>query len=340
MGVPEPIQPVVDKLAGLFMNEIADMMPEFGGRETVFKNPEASEDFPVKRYEMLTEIKPVMTLGDFSQFKISGGTGTLNKYEGGYLIYINVSLHATLSTLMRMTRNFEPGDKLYDDIFEEVRSVVAHELTHVYEAIRRRATKSKKPSELLGSAAADYAYTSSQVAKLDIPDDLSFLFHLIYVQAKHEVGARVPQIQSLIRKTDPNKRMDLIKKTDPYMEAVSLKDFDAQKTYDAIIKKIIDGHWELKHERITRDAAVKVLDKLFHELERNFMKGHDMLYTNTIKDMDPDVASQVQKSVASHLKGIHKIESMSALEFMKYWEKKFHYAGEKLYRKILKLATY
>ena len=336
MGVPDAIQPYLDPIADYVIGQIEHLIKSgqfltainstgLTLEKTLEEKP--FPEFPIKKVELVVDFNVIKS--NENPIIVNGGSGKMSKEADGFVCFLELNPMVDVKKIIEVFSG--KNNKFLDEIREEIRSVIAHEFTHIYEMYMRR--KNKKA--LNGTEHALFAFTANKIAHLDLPSSIASLFHLMYVQAEHELSARIPQVQSLIRNVeDPHKREQIILKSQPFKQAQELIDFDAQKFYDYQIEKIsklMDGD---------KEGAKKKLDILFKQLEENFDTGKKIMLSNLKDILDPEEIEDVEKALNSHEKDIQKIQRMDALKFFKFWERRFNEAGKKLKTKLLKLATY
>lgn len=338
MGVPDAILRMVDPITDLAMKTVkrvfdnADLVGVRDNFETVYEPENVDPEFPVHKYELDCAFE---VGGGMTAFYVNGGTGKMSTdAEGKLTVNISVTVNVNMGVVIANIGNPE----MTKTIREEMRSTVEHELLHIYETYKRRAGRRK---ELLATTSADFAHTAALISHLDIPQSAASLFHLIYVQAPHEIAARVPQVQSLIRNIpEGHYRIKTIKESTPYQEALAMMEFDAQKFHDGIVNLLVKSKREEGDRHYTKMSAKADLDHFFAELEKNFKRGNEQLKSVVAELVDQELVGPVTKELEKHSELFDRQEKMTAMQFLKYWEKKLHYAGKKLHDKLIKLTTY
>jgi hypothetical protein len=346
LGVPDAIGPYADIITDKFLEIIKEKEEDQGDAlASLFgKKPEPTEftltkkdladvitdKFPLEEIHLSFMIKPVKSN---KPFFAEGSQGNFKKKGNGYISEIESKV--SVNFLLFFTEMKNP--KLLASIKEEIRSTMYHELTHAYEEYKRSVSDSKKQKSLAYTEDKVYDFVSVEIGSSnEVPPEIGTLLMLIYLQASYEVNARVPQVYSLIRdEDDPHKREEIIKKSTPWEQAKALLAFNAQEMYD----HMLDG--ATKYFK-TNEKAKDWMNSFFEQLQKQYVSGNDYIIelVDSEHDLSPDEKERMKKILAGHASDFKKLTKKTPLEFLKFWEKKFHTQGEKLRRKLLRLTAY
>jgi len=214
-------------------------------------------------------------------------------------------------------------------IYEKVRSMVSHEVTHLYEYYKRKLNNiSSWKDRLVGT---NKVLVEKQLLS-SISDDWKHFLNLVYLSLDYEINARISQLYYEMADKDIETKydfMDFVKSSQVWEEKEMVKNFNAKefiqnftyKSSDEDLKSVfrtLDIYTEEQLE--TYDIKNLLLRELISIWNRTIDKTND-LYT----DFD--------------LNKLKSGELQSPIRFFKKFEKKFKQKADKWERKIYKLYS-
>lgn len=337
MGVPDNIHPyaaaITDKLMDMFSTMDISALLEDKTKDVVLDKDDLkdvmSDSFPLTKINLSLAFNVTHSN---NTIYIEGTQGGMKKVGNEYECNISASVNINLEIFLK----YFGSKRVTDRVRKEINAVMYHELTHAYEDVMRRESPSKRKTSILQTEDKVYDAISVKWMKSgNLPRPIATLLSLIYVQASYEINARVPQVYSLIKNVeDPKERVRIIKDSEPWTESQMLVSYNAQKVYDSMID-------DIQSEEIPGDP-VQLLSNIFTAINANFISGNNHIMEIVLDDENLNDAdkTKLEHIMGAHAQDIEKLSKKSVLDFMKYWEKRFHVRGEKLRRKLLRLATY
>lgn len=342
MGVPAPILPLVESVTKVLVEktreaaEQADLISAIFGEvktsDITINGDEIKTDanFPIDKMVFNVSFEPARIGGLRAQGAFEGGSFKLKDGKASF----NISLGLVCNPMVLLGNVNNP--KLYSIINDEIRSVVQHELTHAYESYKR-ATNKKAPSRLSDTKDFVYDITSNMIRNgHQLPQIINDLLFMIYTAASYEVNARVSQMHAVLKNVKgAHNREEAMKETDIWKVANDLATFKAQNYYDELIKLIIENT-----EGTDKEAAEKLADKLFGQIDKAYIDGNKIAIKHAIEDLGNTDDSAVIRILKGHDKEYKKVSKMNTLSFLKFWEKRFNKIGRDFRNKLSKLTTY
>lgn len=333
LGVP-PITPIINTV-------ITDLKKRLHG--TTIKPYTQTYTFPFNKTFPLTKLNLELELMQESEAAnkvfCNGATDSslFKKFEDGSFaatITLRLSIPATNSFLFIISGGTPPTEK---EILLNLESTLTHELTHVYEELKR---KEHLALGLLGSRDSMTSVAGHQIyvgSKKFLPPSLSEFLFFLYAAASFEVSARVAQTYPFLKGVKGNaKRMEVLKNTEAWKTASALSDFTYNKFYS-----------EFTHEiaATCREDGIKPEDffnDVITELEKALTTFSEDHLTAAMKSVDTEPSPMIVANTKKVIRGatIHTANLLhkSPTGFFKYWVKAFNHAGEKSKKKLLKLV--
>jgi len=318
------------------------------------------EDFPIDHIDIVFTVKPdvLMSLGKLTKLfspdndrseegEMSGDeeVNLMGSFDGQSLKVADGKVSFTVRfegemDIMKLAELLSSG--LSSKFKEMIHNYLQHEMTHAYEQYRRHI--GKKYSDL--GDTKDFIYDS--VSKMinmqnNLPDILSDFLFDVYCAASYEINARVAEAGDIVRKyKEPHKRWDEMKKTYIWKIAQHLEDFSADSIYANMFAQVV-GTEEDDH-KVTPERAREILDNLMRQISAGFIEKNKFMLDKIKNTHDIELSDQNVKLVSNmltrHGSEFEKVGHMDAQHFFRFWEKKFHRAGDKLKEKLEKLTTY
>lgn len=313
-GVPMLINSYVDEIGDYFKKT------NFESTGHIF-NFTPKPDFPLKQV-LLNFVFKVDSDADENEFEGSVDLLSLKKDEKGNMS-VSISVDITSPT-ERYNKN---------EITIGIKSVLEHELTHVYEDFKR---KRKTPVGLAGSNDNFSAISAMNILKNNnLPPELSNFLFLMYAAASFEVSARVAQVYPFVKGVaDPNKREAIIKKTMPWNIAERLAAFNFE-TFDKNFSSQVSMQ-SIIHNIPTKQIFLNYF-KSMEDILKNMSNEFSLIVFEKLNVPEEDKV-QVEKVLSSVSSHAGKILNKTPMAFFKYWERVFNKAGQKSKAKLLKIA--
>lgn len=346
MGVPSAIMPMADKVADILLDKL---MAEVRGVEDLGNNFETElvisgdeigqATFPIDSIKFYAELIPhpgVMGFDSTGAFD----NGSFKMIDGKARFEISLKVILNMLSFFMNLKN----PRMYRMMKEKIHSTLSHELTHAYESYKRLTSKNKAP-KLSDTKQFIYDFVSNILrSNSNLPDDIAQLLFLIYGSASYEVNARIPQMWSEIRDIkDPHDRLEFMKETHVWRLADNLANFNADELYEKMIKNVVSDDGP-----VSREEAVATLDRLFGQIEQQFIAGNEIHIKDVMGSILSDLGiypgnkdnERLIQTLKAHDKEYKKVSKMSALKFLKFWEKRFNKIGREFKHKLGKLTTY
>lgn len=247
--------------------------------------------------------------------------------EGAYL-FLDIYLP---ETLLDVKPNLKAVDQFLRQrgIRAKIFECLAHEMDHALEFYVRR----EKGQHIFPERALNYLITLNKDNPFaHISPDWQEFLTLCYLHLSHEQNARIPQvfyalIDEEIKTTGDFLR--LVKQTAVWQEMVPLRDFDAIKFYQ---------HFRLNADpEDIKDTFVET--GVFSEEEVAQQEIKDLVLQKLIQDWDgyiDDVNQEFQKHGTITLPKLPV--GKDPLQFLRFFEKRFHRHWNKFVHKIKRLA--
>ena len=167
----------------------------------------------------------------------------------------------------------------------------------------------------------------SRMNKMGAVKDWDRLMFLIYLQLSFEVNARTSEAWGEVRAKSPKSDEEfvkVIKSTRAWRQASDLKDWKSKdyiesfKVPDEVIKRVrkYDGK---------KTSIAEIKDVVFRQLIDNWEYSYN------------DMASQISDGEVINIPELDKKITSSPKRFLRFWERRFNYAGRKSIRKLAKL---
>lgn len=319
-GVPMAIIPALNELMDPF-EKLGENILHKEFEKTIKITP--TENFPLESVDFTYYIKPENT----SKIFFNGGTnlfGLKKNNNNNYSVEIYVSAMVPFF-------NFEetPNNK---EMLVLIKSVLLHELTHVYEDIRRKVNNNiglGGAKHNISSLAASNLLSSSSMPK----EIYQFVFNM-YSAASFEVSARIAQVYPALKGiSDVDERIDIVKKSVSWDIANDLENSDYNKFMINLKSDLIRGGVKNTDKKIN-ELIAQLID-ILKNYNNNFEDGP---FQNLKLNSSPELMSKTEKIIHSVISKNTEI-SKNTNSFLRYWFRAFKYAGEKSKRKLLRLAN-
>lgn len=249
--------------------------------------------------------------------------------EDGYLCNATIYFDIYLPKKIMNVDDIDELSKKFNKykIKRYIYGAIGHEMTHSYEFLRRKISDTEEFDDRITNLLI-FLIKSESIS--DISDDWKDFLNLIYLSLSFEINARVTQVYMNVSEVgveDKQKYMKAVKKTDPWKDMISLKNFDADEFYENF--KV-----NLNNEEIKK-ALKDVID--FKEGEDERINKVVLKYLITVWNNYIDVANKHFKK--KQLKKLPEKMLQEPLLFLKYYELKFHKNADKFFKKVIKMIA-
>jgi len=250
--------------------------------------------------------------------------------EGDYMnLFLTFNLYIDKPTL----EQFKIDEKVRDIVTKNLRSTISHELTHGHEEYNRISHDSISISgsiEKMYDAAASALMHGISNGKSPLKQ---FLYN-IYTSSSHEINARVAQVETHIKGKTGQARIDAIKASDEWNIANNLTTFDADKCHKMLILDIKRAFYNDKTKSV--EDVLKIIAEGFSKV---LSQQIELQQSHKSDVQHSDRREKIERNIAKHETELvgKPYESLQAL--MKRFEPKFHEAGERMKRRLLKAAS-
>jgi hypothetical protein len=268
--------------------------------------------------------------GETSSFVVEGSTNGAHLEDDGSF-YSNVDLRISL-TIKEWKKNWlTPENKV------EIEAVLQHELTHMYEDFMRQ--HSKRVSSLLYTEDSLYSVIvlnfleNSEFPTEKIEKKVGEFLYYIYLQASHERNARVAEAAVKVSKAKTREEKEKkLKETNPWKFAEMLVSFSKEK-FTRELKEAIAEWFKETHQR-------KNVDDTFLECIKMLENGIKNASQGASAAMHSDEKVKLENLIKRNLRDSARLALKTPEDFVAFWEKKFHAAGEEMKRKLYRLLSY
>jgi hypothetical protein len=329
MGVPGGLEKQADGVTVLVVQEYVEMI----GNDTVYRPVWATvggDGYP----DGEIFIKLYINKKDTSRIYVEGGikSQTMKIDKDGFTIDMQVTMTGEATDIWNARKRGSLGDPFVLDpaLEKEIRRVVYHELTHVYEAYVRKATGAV---ELHNTETMVYDAMAKEIRKrfgykLATKPIMDFMF-LVYLAQATEVSARVPEAYSIIKDIpDPHEREKIIRASSMWKQAEDMINYNAQDYIDRAKHDVTLEMWP-EFRRLMSDnmgALLSMIDR----------KAKDYMILSR-RDGQEDRLKARELVTPSMRKGLEASQDIE--RFMHQWQGIINRAGRKLRAKLSKLTT-
>lgn len=246
---------------------------------------------------------------------------------------LNLDIYLTNSLITDARPNVNSVDKFLKNynIRAKVYEIVSHEMDHCYEFYMRRERDANIfPERLLNFLIA----TNQDYAFANVAPEWQDFLRLCYLHLSFEQNARVTQLYNGLVDTDIDDIeyfWQVVKESSVWEELIQLKDFDAKKFYDNLT---IDAESEdLKDIFVDQKFFTK--QEVQNEDIKNLVLKHLISHWNDTID---EVNTEFEQYGDVKLEKVPKSSLENPMNFLKFFEKRFHKKWDKFYKKICKFA--
>lgn len=356
MGVADGVRSVIDQIKNTVLEKTKAFIIDpsrIGSKKfsITVKNP--PEQFPVHKLK-LEVIREAQLVSEISYE--AAYLGDIKQTDKGleFSFMFNITLPVMPTEIMHMMGN---DGAIKEDEESAILGNMYHEFTHAYEDYKRRSGGSK--TSLSSQKEFFYDKASSDIRDGNrLPQELMDFLYNIYAVASYEINARVAQTEAYIEKGKTREeRIALAKGTYMWDVVNRLTQFEADKFKKNLIE---DGMKFFASRRVPhREAKIKVeagvntaLSQISTALYNNYERVSNMILENPdqkhIKEItsffnDVQKNEELKQGILDKIKfwhnDIERLSHKSPDAFLKYWERKFHFHGEKLRRKMLRVVA-